>query len=180
MVETYFQANLSVVDTQINYVMPFLMLLLTCLSVDPHARVGVETCKGKSDRSLIVLAGEVTVKGDAPDYEQIARKAAASIGYDSHIIGMDATSQELCDVQVHITTQSQYIAQGVDQNDLSQGAGDQGLMFGYACMETEGLDGLTGTFFPLAAALSQKLTRRLTEVREKGILPWARPIRKVR
>ena len=147
-----------------------------CLSVDPHARVAVETCvKGKSDRSLIVLAGEVTVKGDAPDYEQIARKAAASIGYDSHIIGMDATSQELCDVQVHITTQSQYIAQGVDQNDLSQGAGDQGIMFGYACMETEGLDGLTGTFFPLAAALSQKLTRRLTEVREKGILPWARP-----
>lgn len=147
-----------------------------CLSVDPHARVAVETCvKGKSDRSLIVLAGEVTVKGDAPDYEQIARKAAASIGYDSHIIGMDATSQELCDVQVHITTQSQYIAQGVDQNDLSQGAGDQGLMFGYACMETEGLDGLTGTFFPLAAALSQKLTRRLTEVREKGILSWARP-----
>ena len=147
-----------------------------CLSVDPHARVAVDTCvKGKSDRSLIVLAGEVTVKGDAPDYEQIARKAAASIGYDSHIIGMDATSQELCDVQVHITTQSQYIAQGVDQNDLSQGAGDQGLMFGYACMETEGLDGLTGTFFPLAAALSQKLTRRLTEVREKGILPWARP-----
>ena len=147
-----------------------------CLSVDPHARVAVETCvKGKSDRSLIVLAGEVTVKGDAPDYEQIARKAAASIGYDSHIIGMDATSQELCDVQVHITTQSQYIAQGVDQNDLSQGAGDQGLMFGYACMETEGLDGLTGTYFPLAAALSQKLTRRLTEVREKGILPWARP-----
>ena len=147
-----------------------------CLSVDPNARVAVETCvKGKSDRSLIVLAGEVTVKGDAPDYEQIARKAAASIGYDSHIIGMDATSQELCDVQVHITTQSQYIAQGVDQNDLSQGAGDQGLMFGYACMETEGLDGLTGTFFPLAAALSQKLTRRLTEVREKGILPWARP-----
>ncbi len=147
-----------------------------CLSVDPHARVAVETCvKGKSDRSLIVLAGEVTVKGDAPDYEQIARKAAASIGYDSHIIGMDATSHELCDVQVHITTQSQYIAQGVDQNDLSQGAGDQGLMFGYACMETEGLEGLSGTFFPLAAALSQKLTRRLTEVREKGILPWARP-----
>ena len=147
-----------------------------CLSVDPHARVAVETCvKGKSDRSLIVLAGEVTVKGDAPDYEQIARKAAASIGYDSHNIGMDATSQDLCDVQVHITTQSQYIAQGVDQNDLSQGAGDQGLMFGYACMETEGLDGLSGTFFPLAAALSQKLTRRLTEVREKGILPWARP-----
>ena len=147
-----------------------------CLSVDPHARVAVETCvKGKSDRSLIVLAGEVSVKGDTPDYEQIARKAAASIGYDSHIIGMDATSQELCDVQVHITTQSQYIAQGVDQNDLSQGAGDQGLMFGYACMETEGLEGLSDTYFPLAAALSQKLTRRLTEVREKGILSWARP-----
>ena len=94
--ETYFQANLvssghpdKLCDAISDAIVD------ACLSVDPHARVAVETCvKGKSNRSLIVLAGEVTVKGDAPDYEQIARKAAASIGYDSHIIGMDATSQE--------------------------------------------------------------------------------------
>ena len=147
-----------------------------CLAVDPNCRVAVETCvKGKADMGLIVLAGEVTVNGVAPDYEAIARKAAADIGYTSHKIGMDATDPSVCEVQVHITTQSQYIAQGVNQDDLSQGAGDQGLMFGYACTETEGLPGLNGRYFPLAAALSQKLTRRLSEVRELGILPWARP-----
>ena len=147
-----------------------------CLAVDANCRVAVETCvKGKADMGLIVLAGEVSVNGEAPDYEAIARKAAANIGYTSHKIGMDATDPSVCEVQVHITTQSQYIAQGVNQDDLSQGAGDQGLMFGYACTETEGLPGLDGRYFPLAAALSQKLTRRLSEVGEQGILPWARP-----
>ncbi len=147
-----------------------------CLAVDANCRVAVETCvKGKADMGLIVLAGEVSVNGAAPDYEAIARKAAANIGYTSHNIGMDATDPSVCEVQVHITTQSQYIAQGVNQDDLSQGAGDQGLMFGYACTETEGLPGLNGRYFPLAAALSQKLTRRLSEVGEQGILPWARP-----
>ena len=147
-----------------------------CLAVDENCRVAVETCvKGKADMGLIILAGEVTVNGVAPDYEAIARKAAADIGYTSHKIGMDATDPSVCEVQVHITTQSQYIAQGVNQDDLSQGAGDQGLMFGYACTETEGLPGLNGRYFPLAAALSQKLTRRLSEVGEQGILPWARP-----
>ena len=147
-----------------------------CLAVDANCRVAVETCvKGKADMGLIVLAGEVSVNGAAPDYEAIARKAAANIGYTSHKIGMDATDPSVCEVQVHITTQSQYIAQGVNQDDLSQGAGDQGLMFGYACTETEGLPGLNGRYFPLAAALSQKLTRRLSEVGEQGILPWARP-----
>ena len=147
-----------------------------CLAVDANCRVAVETCvKGKADMGLIVLAGEVSVNGAAPDYEAIARKAAANIGYTSHKIGMNATDPSVCEVQVHITTQSQYIAQGVNQDDLSQGAGDQGLMFGYACTETEGLPGLNGRYFPLAAALSQKLTRRLSEVGEQGILPWARP-----
>ena len=147
-----------------------------CLSVDPNARVAVETCvKGKEEKGLIVLAGEVSLNGAAPNYESIARKAAAEIGYVSHSIGMDATSPELCDVQVHITTQSKDIAQGVNQDGLDQGAGDQGMMFGYACNETEGYEGLKGRYFPLAAALSQKLTRRLTAVREEGILPWARP-----
>ncbi len=147
-----------------------------CLSIDNNARVAVETCvKGKEDKGLIVLAGEVSLVGEAPDYEAIARAAGASIGYVSHGIGMDATSTDLCDVQVHITTQSKDIAQGVNQDGLDQGAGDQGMMFGYACDETEGFEELKGRFFPLAAALSQRLTRRLTTVREEGILTWARP-----
>ena len=147
-----------------------------CLSVDPNARVAVETCvKGKEEKGLIVLAGEVSLNGAAPDYESVARKAGAAIGYVSHGIGMDATNPEFCDVQVHITTQSANIAQGVNKDGLDQGAGDQGMMFGYACNETENYDGLKGRYFPLAAALSQRLTRRLTTVREDGTLPWTRP-----
>ena len=147
-----------------------------CLAVDSNARVAVETCvKGKEDMGLIVLAGEVSLSGSAPDYEAVAREAAAGVGYTSHSIGMDATSSKYTEVQVHITTQSSYIAQGVNKDMLSQGAGDQGLMFGYACTETEAYSELEGRFFPLAAALSQRLTRRLTAVREQGILPWARP-----
>ena len=147
-----------------------------CLAIDSNARVAVETCvKGKSDRGLIVLAGEVSLNGHAPDYEAIARQAGAGIGYTSHAIGMDATNTEVCEVQVHITTQSANIAQGVNKDGLDQGAGDQGMMFGYACEETEAYDELKGRYFPLAAALSQRLSRRLTTVREEGILPWSRP-----
>ena len=147
-----------------------------CLAIDSNARVAVETCvKGKEHRGLIVLAGEVSLNGDVPDYETIARQAGAKIGYTSHAIGMDATDPEVCEVQVHITTQSANIAQGVNKDGLDQGAGDQGMMFGYACMETEAYHGLKGRYFPLAAALSQRLSRRLTTVREQGILPWSRP-----
>ena len=147
-----------------------------CLAIDSNARVAVETCvKGKQDMGLIVLAGEVSLIGGAPDYEAVARSAAAMIGYTSHAIGMDATNPEVCEVQVHITTQSPNIAQGVNKDGLDQGAGDQGMMFGYACEETEAYDDLKGRYFPLAAALSQRLSRRLSTVREQGILPWSRP-----
>ena len=147
-----------------------------CIAIDPNARVAVETCvKGKHDLGLIVLAGEVSLNGPAPDYEAVAREAALKVGYDSHDIGMDAGSSKWTEVQVHITTQSSNIAQGVNKDGLSQGAGDQGLMFGYACTETEAFEELKGRYFPLAAALSQRLTRRLTAVREQNILPWARP-----
>ena len=131
--------------------------------------------KGKQDIGLIVLAGEVSLIGQAPDYEAVARSAAAMIGYTSHAIGMDATNPEVCEVQVHITTQSPNIAQGVNKDGLDQGAGDQGMMFGYACEETEAYDDLKGRYFPLAAALSQRLSRRLSTVREQGVLPWSRP-----
>ena len=147
-----------------------------CLAIDSNARVAVERClKGKQDVGLIVLAGEVSLIGGAPDYEAVARGAAAMIGYTSHAIGMDATNPEVCEVQVHITTQSPNIAQGVNKDGLDQGAGDQGMMFGYACEETESYDELKGRYFPLAAALSQRLSRRLSTVREQGILPWSRP-----
>ena len=148
-----------------------------CLSLDSNARVAVETCvKGMDDKSVIILAGEVSLDAPAPNYETIARQAAANIGYNSHAIGMDATNPDLCDVLVYVTTQSAYINQGVDRQTLdSQGAGDQGLMFGFACTETEQYDELKGRYFPLSAALSQRLSRRLTTVREENILPWARP-----
>ncbi|MDP6865830.1 MAG: methionine adenosyltransferase [Candidatus Poseidoniaceae archaeon] len=148
-----------------------------CLALDSNARVAVETCiKGMPDKSVIILAGEVSLEGETPDYASIARKAAADIGYNSHDIGMDATDESLCDVLVYVTTQSTFINQGVDRDNIdSQGAGDQGLMFGYACDETEAYDDLKGRFFPLAAALSQRLSRRLKSVREDNILPWARP-----
>ncbi len=83
-----------------------------CLAIDANARVAVETCvKGKEELGLIVLAGEVSLSGPAPDYEAVARKAAADVGYTSHAIGMDATSETFTEVQVHITTQSSFIAQ---------------------------------------------------------------------
>ena len=144
-----------------------------CLLQDPHARVACEVLvKGTDEGSMIVLAGEITVAGDPPDYEQIARQAALDIGYDDLAKGMDART---CDVYVHITTQSQDIARGVDKEELEQGAGDQGLMFGFACDESESFAGLKGTYMPLSALLAQRLTRKLSEVREKGVLSWVRP-----
>ena len=148
-----------------------------CLEVDKNARVAVETLvKTVNGTGHIVLAGEVRLDGDVPDYESIARKTAGTIGYTDHNIGLNATSDSLCKVQQFITTQAPDIAKGVDRD----GAGDQGLMFGYACTETEEYDELKGRFFPLAAALSQRLTRRLKNVRElssdaEGHLSWVRP-----
>ena len=145
-----------------------------CLSIDSNARVAVETSvKGGTERGIILLAGEVTLSGDHPDYESIARTTAAKIGYDSHSIGFDATNDLRCEVIQKITAQAANISQGV--NNAEQGAGDQGLMFGYACSETESYDVLKGRYFPLAAALSQRLTRRMTNARIEGLLPWARP-----
>ena len=151
-------------------------ILDACLMVDPNARVAVETMvKGTEGEAIIVLAGEVSLNGEPPNYEQLARQTASSIGYTDSKIGMDATSQEHCQVHTHITTQSQFISQGVDGDLDTQGAGDQGVMFGYACSETESTPELRGRFFPLSAALAQRLTRRLEAVHDEGIIPWVRP-----
>ena len=148
-----------------------------CLQIDPNARVAVETLvKGMSDRALIVLAGEVTLEGEPPEYESIVRETAVRIGYNSHSIGMDASSSELCKVKANITTQSANIAQGVDGDSLDDvGAGDQGMMFGYACTETEAEDELRGRYFPLPAALAQRICRRLDMIVASGEIDWVRP-----
>ncbi len=155
-------------------------ILDECLKIDRNARVAVETMvKGMAEESHIIVGGEVTVSTDeAIDYEAIARKAAAEIGYTNHEFGMDATSTEKCHVKVLISQQSGDIAQGVDEGKglhLEQGAGDQGLMFGYASNESEEFAELTGTFMPLPAVLSQRLTLKLSESMKDGTLPWARP-----
>jgi len=153
-------------------------ILDACLSVDPNAKVAVETLvKGREDKSFIVLGGEVTLAEgvENPDFVQVARDAAANIGYISHEIGMDARSEETCEVVELITRQSAHINRGVIQEIDSQGAGDQGLMFGYACDETESFEGHQGRWMPLAIALAQALTRQYRKCRENGTIDWARP-----
>lgn len=149
-----------------------------CLALDPKAKVAVETLvKGRQDRSHIVLAGEVKLAEgiEAPDYVAIARTTAADIGYVDHGIGMDARSEEHCEVTQLITSQSAHINRGVVQSIDDQGAGDQGLMFGYACNETEAFPEHQNRWMPLAIALAQALTRQVSRAGLDGTLPWARP-----
>ena len=155
-------------------------ILDACLRIDSRARVAVETMvKGMDEKSFIIVGGEVTVSSKEPiDYEEIAREAAADIGYTDHSVGMDSTNSDKCRVDVLISQQSSDIAQGVDEGrglHLEQGAGDQGLMFGYASNESEEFADLSGSFMPLPAVLSQRLTLCLSESRRDGTLSWARP-----
>jgi S-adenosylmethionine synthetase len=133
------------------------------LTQDKYARVAAETLV---NTGLVVMAGEITTNA-VVDFQQVARETIKRIGYDNTDYGIDYRG---CAVLVAYDKQSPDIAQGVDGRGLDpeQGAGDQGLMFGYACDETPVL-------MPLAIHLAHRLVERQSELRRDGRLPWLRP-----
>ncbi|MEY4277941.1 methionine adenosyltransferase [Polynucleobacter sp. MWH-UH19D] len=139
-------------------------ILDAILAQDPTARVAAETL---CNTGLVVLAGEITTNANV-DYIQVARNTLREIGYDNTAYGIDYKG---CAVLVAYDKQSPDIAQGVDKahdDGLDQGAGDQGLMFGYACDETAEL-------MPLPIHLSHRLVERQSQLRRDGRLTWLRP-----
>jgi len=137
-------------------------VLDACIREDPASRVACETC---AKTGMVMIFGESTTAATV-NYEQVVREALRDIGYDDVNKGLDYRT---CNVIVAIEEQSPDIAQSVDAQKLEDiGAGDQGIMFGYATDETE-------SYMPLTHNLATSLGSRLTEVRKTGICPWVRP-----
>jgi len=146
-------------------------VLDACLREDPHSKVACETA---TKDNMVMVAGEITTKAKL-DYDKIVRGAVASIGYDSYVDDLSSVdskglSDKTCEVMVRINKQSPDIAGGVHvgKDEMDVGAGDQGIMFGYASDET-------ADCMPLTHSMATRLGKVLTDVRKSGELWWLRP-----
>merc|ERR1719159_1893770 len=138
-------------------------VLDACLAQDPDSFVA---CESASKTDMVMIFGEITTKAKI-DYEKVVREACKNVGYDDAAKGLDCNK---CNVIVAIEAQSPDIAQGVHIGKAEEdiGAGDQGIMFGYATNETEAC-------MPMTLELSHGLNRKMTELRKDGTLKWVRP-----